>query len=248
MRNVLIVILCTASVCLAQENYYDDEFEFTIGIPSQWYATTENEWSGKVEGVLKKHYWSSKPLLILNTLDTEILNIPSIIVTGIKLERTTTFEAIADLKKNGHDRMISSAENIAKYDVLGKKIKQYRQIDTFYDYNSSRKFAVAKILYQHKDEDIYFLSAMVKFIGRQRVIDLRGYWSGVDPEEFWQVFTEVVDSFEFDQDAKPRGILGEIKEISHLSKEQKFNRIWKWGGTILTISIILGFVKMFLGR
>lgn len=253
MRHFTIVLLCFSSLCLAQEKYHNEEFGFTIEAPSGWQLRLEDEWSDKVKAVLKKHYFSSSNLLILNPSGTKTLNVPSIIVHGIKLKRTTTSEAIADLKKNGRNGMISSAENIARYDVLGKKINQYRKIDTFYDYNSSKNLAIAIILYQHEDEEnTHFMAATAKFIGLQRVIDFRGYWKGDDPEEFQKVFDEVINSFEFDQDAKPKGILGavpqEIKEVGRLSKEQKFNRIWKWGGAILTISIILGFIKMLLGR
>ena len=254
MRYLAVVLfLCATSVCLAQETYHNNEFGFTIDIPSQWYATTENDWSDKIKAVLKKHYGNDPPLLILNPLGTETLKIPSIMVTGIQLKKTTTSEAIAGLKKNGRDMMISCAGYIAKYDVLGKKLDQYRKIDTFYDYDSARKLAIAKILYQHKNEvNTYFTAAKAKFIGLQRVVDFDAYWKGDDPEEFQVVFNEVIDSFEFDKDARPKGILGrvpqEIKEVSGLSKEQKFRRILKWGSILLTISIILGFVKMIFSR
>ncbi len=80
----------------------------------------------------------------------------------------------------------------------------------------------------------------------------RGYWKGDNPEEFEEIFDKVVNSFKFDSEAKPKGLLGavsqEIKEISTLSKEQKSKRIWKWGGTILTILIIIGIVKRLLVR
>lgn len=247
MRNILIIFLCTASVCLAQESCHNDEFGFTIDIPSGWYMTSENEWSDKVKKVLEKRY-SSGNLLILNPSGIEPLRFPSIIVQGIKLKRTTTSEAIADLKNNGKERLTKHTGYMAKYDLLGKKINQYSKTDTFYNYDSSRKMAIAKILYEHNKEGTYVLVTMAKFIGRKRVVDFRGYWKGDDPEGFWQTFNEVIDSFEFDQDAKPGGIFGEAKEFSDMSKKQKFNLIWKWGGIILTISIIIGITRYVLGR
>lgn len=244
MRYLIVFFLC-ASACLAQGTHHNDEFGFTIGIPSQWHATTENDWSNKIKAVSKKQFWSSKPLLILNPSGAKTLNVPSIIVHGIKLKRTTTSEAIADLKKNGSDTMTSSAENIAMFRVLGKNFNQYREEDTFYDYDSSKNCATAIILYQHNTENTYFTAAMSKCIGLKRVVDFRGYWKGANPEEFRQIFNGVIDSFEYDSDAAaPFGSSIEGRNLS----EKILNKALKWGGIILTISIILGFVKMLLGR
>ena len=250
MRYFSIVFFCVTSVCLAQETYHNEEFGFTIGIPSQWYATSENEWSDELKTGLEKLY-SNKVLLILNPLDTNPINVPSIIILGAKLERTTTTEAIEYLKKNGKEELINSAKYMAE-GVLGRKIKKYSVIDNFYDYNPAKKCGISKIIYQHNYDGIFFLSARAKFVGLKRLIDFRGYWEGDDPKEFRQVFNEILDSFEFDPDAKPKGMFGaiprEIKEIGGLSKEQKLKRIWKWAGTILTILIIFGVAKTVLGR
>jgi len=252
MRIFLIAILCTSSVCLAQESCHNDEFGFTINIPSKWYASLEEEWPDKLKNALELLYFTKKPLLLmLNPLGTEIGKAPCIHVEGIKLKRTTTSEAIAILERTGREKITNEARAWAEI-LLRKKFNQYREVDTSYDYNSSGKLGIAKILYEHKINETYFLSAIATFVGRQRRVDFSGYLKGDNPEEFWQVFTEVIDSFEFDPDAAPKGGLGkiteEIKGVGGLSKEQKFNRILKWGSIILTISIILVFVKMLLGR
>jgi len=246
MRNILIIFLFTASVCLAQESFHNDEFGFTIEMPVGWNISFENEWSNEVKDSLERVF-DGKTLLMLNPSDVKAPKTPCIQVQGRKLQKTTTSEAINTLKHTGEEFMTYSAEYLAE-SLLGRNVNQYDKMDTFYDYDSSRKAAIAKILYQHKREDIYFLSARAKFIGLQRVIDFRGYWEGDDPESFWQTFNEVIDSFEFDQDARPGGILGAAKEIGDMSKEQKFNLIWKWAGIILTISIIIGIARYVLGR
>jgi len=252
MRIFLIAILCTSSVCLAQETYHNEEFGFTINIPSKWYASFEEEWPDKLKNALELLYFTKKPLLLmLNPLGTKIGKPPCIHIEGIRLKRKTTSEVIAILKRTGREKIKNEARAWAEI-LLGKKFYQYREIDTFYDYNSSRKLGIAKILYEHKINETYFLSAIATFVGRQRRVDFSGYLKGDNPEEFWQVFMEMVDSFEYDPDAAAKGGLGkitrEIKEVGGLSKEQKFNRILKWGGIILTISIILGFARMFLRR
>jgi len=237
MRNILIIFLCTGSVCLAQESYHNGEFGFTLEVPSGWNISFENEWSDKLKAALERAY-ATKTLLLLSPSDKKPHEMPLIQIQGKKLERMTTSEAIESIKEKHSKDMISSAQYTALA-KLGPKMKQYRQKDTFYNYDSYRKFAIAKILYQHKYEDTYFLSAVAKFIGLQRVIDFRGYWKGDDPESFWQIFNEVVDSFEFDHDTVPKGSISEPITL---------RRVMKWGSIILTISIILVFVKMLLGR
>jgi len=49
VRYVVIVFLCTASVCLAQETYHNEEFGFIIDTPSEWRVSLEDEWSDKVK-------------------------------------------------------------------------------------------------------------------------------------------------------------------------------------------------------
>lgn len=237
MRIFLIAILCTVSVCLAQESCHNDEFGFTIEVPAGWNISFEDEWSDKVKEVLEKLY-SNKTLLILNPPGVEIAKSPCVHVQGIKLKRKTTSEMIAYLKKNGKERLTKHTGYMAE-DMLGRKINQYSKMDTFYNYDSSGKVAIAKILYEHNEEGTYVLVAMAKFVGRRRVVDFSGYWKGDDPESFWQAFNEVVDSFEFDHDTVPKGLISEPITL---------RRVMKWGSIILTISIILVFVKMLLGR
>ena len=233
--------MCITSVCLAQETYHNEEFGFTVNIPSGWEMTTWDQLPDKTKTSLEKAL--QKSFLIIHLLDVEPPKNPCILVRGHEIRRGTTSGAISKFKKTGKEHMMK----ITKY--FGK---HYQQVDSSYDYDPKRYVGVAKILYQHKNDDTYLLSTCAKFIGVERVVDFEGRWKGDDPEEFWQVFTEVIDSFELDPDATPKGGLGkitqEIKEVSELSDEQKFNRIWKWGGIILTISIILGFVKMLLAR
>ena len=249
-KFVIIVILSVSSLAFAQDEYHDDEFGFTIDIPSQWYATSENEWSDEVKSDLKRS--GSNPILLINPSRINSLKPPCISVHGIKLKRTTTSEAIANFRKNGKEILNKSTKYSAMI-ALGPKFKEYSKIDLFYHYDSSRCMALAKKLYQHNyDRSNYFMAAMAKFIGRQRRVEFDGYSEGQEPDQFWQVFTEVIDSFEFDADAKPKGILGtvpqEIKEVSKLSSREMFKRVWKWIGIILPVLIVLGFVKMALSR
>ena len=251
MRYIVIIFLCTAHVCSAQETYHNEEFGFIINIPSLWHISLEDEWTNKVEATLEQLY-TSKSLCMLNPEGVAAPDVPCIIVFGQETEGVTTSEAIASVKKIGEKMLISCAESLAKQ-LLGKNIRQYQKVDTFYDYDSSKYLAKSRILYKHNyEENIYFMVARAKFVGLQRVVDFRGYWKGKRHEEFQNLFNEVIDSFDFDPDAKPKGVLDsvpqEIKEASNLSKEKTFNRIWKWGGIVLTIWIVLGVAKILLDR
>jgi len=237
MRIFLIAILCTVSVCLAQESYHNDEFGFTIEVPAGWNISFEDQWSDEVKVFLEKLY-SNKTLLVLNPPGVEIAKPPCVHVQGMQLKRKTTSEMIAYLKRYGKERLTKHTGYMAE-DMLGRKINQYSRMDTFYNYDSSRKAAIAKILYKHNERGTYVLVTMAKFVGRRRVVDFSGYWKGDDPESFLPIFNEVVDSFEFDHDTAPKGSISEPITL---------RRVMKWGSIILTVSIILGFARMFLRR
>jgi hypothetical protein len=246
----MIFTLCAVSVCLAQERFHNDEFGFTLETPAGWTISFENEWSNEVKDSLERLY-DGKTLLMLNPSGVKAPKAPCIQVQGKKLQKTTTSEAIGDLKETGEKQMPNSARYLAQ-SLLGGNASKYSQIDTFYNYNPTKKLAIAKILYQNKDDNTYFLSARAKFIGLQRVIDFRGYWKGENPEQFWQVFNKVINSCEFDQDAAPKGLITsvpqEIKEISNMSKPATPARIMKWVGGILGILIVAGVVKALFFR
>jgi hypothetical protein len=246
----MIFILCSVSACLAQEKYHNDEFGFTLETPEGWNISFENEWSDEDKDSLKRLF-EGKTLLMLNPSGVKAPKVPCIQVQGRKLERTTTSEAIADLKETGKKHVTYSAEYLAQ-SIFGKKIGQHNQIDTFYNYDSTKKLAIAKILYQNKNDNIYFLSVTGMFIGLQRVIEFNGYWKGENPEEFWQVFKKVVDSFAFDQDTAPKGLITsvpqEIKEVSNMPRPVASMRLMRWVGGIIGILIVAGVVKVVFFR
>lgn len=242
MRFFIIIILCFSSLCLAQEKYRNDEFGFTMEIPPGWYASFRDDWPEKLKNNLEWLYLSKDPLLLmLNPLNTEIAKFPCIHIQGVRLKIKTTSEVISHLKRNGRN---SSARAWAK-DLLGKNFDQYHEVDVFSDYNSSKKLGISIITYEHKTNKDYFLVAIASFIGSQRRIEFNGFYKGDDPEEFKNVFTDVIDSFEFDADV---AVKGGLRKTSELSGEQKFKKIWKWTGWLLTASIILGFAKMAYNR
>ncbi len=250
MRYFMVFTLCAVSVCLAQERFHNDEFGFTLEVPVGWNISFENEWSDEVKDSLKRLF-EFKTLLMLNPSGVKAPKAPCIQIRGKKLQKTITSEMIADLKETGKGYVTYSAEDMAKI-ALGKNFDQYSQIDAFYNYDSTKKLAIAKISYQNKNDNTYFLSASAKFVGLQRVIDFDGYWKGENPEQFWQVFNKVINSFEFDQDAAPKGLITsvpqEIKEISNMSKPATPARIMKWIGWILGILIVAGVVKVLFFR
>lgn len=246
MRSlIVIIILFASSLTLAQDEYHDDEFGFTVNASAGWQISTEDQWTDKTKTFLK-NYYVNKTILMINPLGIEPLKNPCIQIQGKILDRTTTSEAIGHLKDKGEEVMLKYTRYVAE-DFLGKKLKEYSEIDEFYDYDSKRSLAIAKVVYKNNKNDTYALTAMAKAIGLQRVIDFRAYWKGENPEDFWQVLTEVINSFNFDTDTIPKRGLGkiarDIKEVDNLSKVEKVSRIWEWAGIILTISIVLYFIK-----
>jgi len=243
MRYFIVIIFCITSVCLAQETYHDEDYGFTIDIPSNWYISFDDEWPDEVKSALEQHYLS-KALFMLSPLGVEVPYSPCIRVFGGIGTKNTNLRTTY-VEKNGK-RMLTSKMKSMIDELLEGDVKQYHEIDTYYDYDSSKYLAIAKTLYKHNEESTYFMVTSAKFIGQPQGIDFQGYWAGIEHEEFWQVFSEVVDSYRFGQVSE---VVDSLKfGTEPKSKEEVVNQIWKWGGIILTISIILGFTKKLLGR
>jgi hypothetical protein len=251
VSTILMFFFFSFTLCKAQEIYHNEEFEFSINVPSEWQISFQNEWPEEIKTVLAQRYFS-KILFMLNPLGVKAPDAPCIMVFGQKIEGMTTSEAITFIRQSWEKQGLVSAEEMAE-ELLLKKIKQYEKIETLCDYNSSKNMGIAKILYKHdNEENTYFTVAFIKYIGLRRDITFRAYWKGENPEEFMVILGGFIDSFQFDQDANPKNMLEtipeEIEEIGNLSKEQKFGRVLKWAGIILTVSIVLGFLKMLFFR
>ncbi|HEG44278.1 MAG TPA: hypothetical protein ENH94_09540 [Phycisphaerales bacterium] len=243
MRYFMVIIFCITSVCLAQETYHDEEYGFTIDIPSNWYISFDDEWSDELKTTHEQHYLSDV-LFVLNPLDVEIADSPCIRAFAGLAKKTTRFGFNAFIQR-GESVLTRSMRQTADM-VLGEKIKQYREINVFYDYEPAKRLAIAKILYKHNSDNTFFMVTRAKSFGQTQSINFQGFSSGVDHEDFWQVFSEVVDSYRFGQVSE---VVDSLKfGTEPKSKEEVLNQIWKWGGIILTISIIIGVAKKLLGR
>ncbi|MBC8392719.1 MAG: hypothetical protein H8E17_09180 [Deltaproteobacteria bacterium] len=242
MRFILFVICGVASICFAQETYRNEEFGFTIDVPSNWYINFDKEWPVEVKTALKQKH-AGKFLFMLNPLGVKASDSPCVRVLGGLGTSKINFRA-AYIKKNGKRMLTSSLKHMAD-ELLGSNIKQYHEVDTFYENDPSRQLAIAKILYKQNDPNTYFMVTSAKFYGRPRSVNFQGYWSGVEHEDFWQVFTEVIGSYKFDKYSITIDFPLFDKDAD--PKEKVFI-LWKWAGIILTISIAIGILRMLFFR
>lgn len=244
MRNLILLFLCATSFCLAQETYYNEEYRFTIDIPLNWDISLEDEWSDEIKTTLKGHYLS-KAICILNPSDIEISSSPCIRVFGGSAKKKTHFRSNYIIQDG--EKILTRSINNTVNEVIGDKIRLYRKVDSFYDYDSSKSLIMANILYKHVKEDSYFIVTGAMFFGRAKTINFQGFSLGNDHEEFWRLFKEVVNSYKVKLIRPKMTGSTEIEPDTKLT-EEKSNQIWKWGGTIFGILVILGFVKKKLLR
>lgn len=244
MKNLVLLVFCVTSFCLAQETYYNEEYRFTVDIPLNWDISLEDEWPEELKTTLKGYYLS-KAICMLNPSGIEISSSPCIRVFGGLEDGKSRFRSNYIIQ-NGEKILTRSINNTVN-EVTGDKIKQYRKVDSFYDYDSSKSLIMANILYKHNKNDSYFIVTIAKFFGRAQSISFQGFSSGNDHEEFWQLFKEVVNSYKVKLIRPKTTDSTKIEQDAEL-QEEKSNQIWKWGGAILGILVILGFVKMFLFR
>jgi hypothetical protein len=248
MRYIIVIVfLYATSVCMAQERYYNEEFGFAFDIPSKWYITFEDELSDDAKKTLAELYWSEN-LLVLSPYGIDALEIPCILTQGRKSEESFNSKNISYFKRTSERKLTSSTEKMVD-ELLGERIEQYHRTDYFYDYDTSRNLAIVKIIYENNlNKDVHLVTAIatcIGGIGSEAAIDFRGYWKGQYPEEFWNIFKGVVDSFEFDQDAVAPKRTSE--EISHETAKTVFRLIYKVCGSFFGLLIAIWILKKIFG-
>ena len=233
MKYTVFIFLFAASICLAQE-YHNEEINFTIDVPSGWNISFEDQWPDKLKADIEKY--NIKPLFVIDSSENRSSRI---IVFGNEEGKGQFSFSMAQrfAEKNAKNMMTS---DILAKELLGQDARQYRKIDSFYDYDSSKHLWLAKIIYEDKnDEASRFITSWAMVFTSKKKIEFRGYSKDRFPEEFWKTFQDVVDSVKV-------GSSYSVKE--NLSSENMLKTVIKWGGILLTISIILGFIKILLGR
>lgn len=234
MRYLAILLLC-ASACLAQQTQHNEEFGFTITIPSGWQIVFEDEWSFKVKDKLEEQY-VSKPLFLLKPANVEISD-SCIMVFGRKVDEEVSSLATAFVEQSAEKMMTS--DMLAK-EILGPDIETYQKVNSSYDRNSSENLSIARVIYQDEnDQGRKFITAWAKFFVDKKDINLRGYSKSKPPDQFWSIFRDVVGSVYISS----HDVSGK-----NISSEGMLNQVMKWGGIILTISIILGIAKIIFAR
>ncbi len=233
------------------KDYINEQYGISFNLPDDWKVVDYEDLSPEKQQRLKENYKQSQTLVICGIKRPDRWNRTTVIVQYQNFKDIGFRDAIRELKsEHGKTMMISLAKLLA-LDTVGGRLRSYHIVESDSDFDNDRSMAFGKVYYQDRDKSD-FVAMVFKLLVKDGIVTLQSFSFGTEVDTFEETIGEIIDSFEFDPDAKPKGVLGsvpqEIKDVSNLSKEKTFNRIWKWGGIVLTIWIVLGLAKMLLDR
>jgi len=233
------------------KDYINEQYGISFSLPDDWKVVDYEDLSSEKQQRLKKNYKQSQTLAICGIKRPDRWNRTTVIIQYQNFKDIGFRDAIRELKSEHGKKMMISLAKLLALDTIGGRLQSYHIVESDSDFDNDRSMAFGKVYYQNRDKSD-FVAMVSKLLVKDGIVTLQCFSLGTEVDTFEKTIGEIIDSFEFDPGAKSKGISGaipqDIKEVGNLSKEQKFNRILKWGGIIVTISIILGFVKMLLAR
>lgn len=233
------------------KDYMNEQYGISFSLPDDWKVTDYEDLSPEIQQKLIRLYKQSQTLGVCGIKKPDKWNRTTMIIQYQDFKNVGFRDAMRELKsEHGKEMMITLAKLLA-LDTMGGRLRSYHIVESDSDFDKDRDMAFGKIYYQTRDKSD-FVAKVSKLLVKDGIVTLQCFSLGTEVDTFEKTIGEIIDSFEFDPGAKSKGISGaipqDINEVGNLPKEQTFNRIWKWVGIILTISIILGFVKMLLAR
>ena len=132
-------------------------------------------------------------------------------------------------------------------DVIGREIKQYRLVETKFALIKSANRLYGIVRYEDNDKS-KIIGAEVKIVCKDGWVTLCCFARGTEAERFVDTVNNIADSFQYDGSSTVVKNEMSEEEASRLSREQTADNIWEWAGIILTILIVLGFIKMLFFR
>lgn len=167
-----------------------------------------------------------------------------IIIQYRKFENSTFEKAKRFIQtEHGKELLITSAKGHVEE---SQKIKLYKVVETESDFVNSANRGYAIVHYESNGRPD-LIGMVVKILVKDGVVNLRCFARGSETGEFVDTVNNIADSFQYNGYGFSQGTVFSDDDEAY-SDEQTAKQIWKWGGILLTVSIILGFIKMLFFR
>lgn len=210
VRTIVIAGICfMATVCFAQETYYDDIGHFSFRIPKGWEYIYEDELPSSHREQLKETY-KARVLVLCMEAGADYLVPPYIVVTleGYEKPKASGLVEQEMIPLDWEEHILSEFD---LYTSIEKRIKQIQEAEGSLpqhwqdaevvrtDVKYYKTANIARGTAELYKEDVgQILSAIVKLQGSYRVATLHGYGEGDDPTSFRKAIAMVESSFAYD--------------------------------------------------
>ena len=204
----MILSVCSlATICFAQQEYYNSEWHFSFTVPYEWKAITKGELVGKYNELFLDDTLGQKPSLAVfqkrgsedeNTAYTIVLAetigdphaaIPEEIGRG-KWYVSNTCREWAQARMKSLGRSLAAQTGDKEWEKLRA------EGGIFYD--KDKNILYETLVLSGKNKETFVLS-IVKLLGSNRTTTLVCHCYNEDPEEFLGLVKEIVESFSYNK-------------------------------------------------
>ncbi|MCK4998340.1 MAG: hypothetical protein KAS23_02355 [Anaerohalosphaera sp.] len=247
IKIIVLMLINMIQTGVRGQDFKNEEYGISFVLPDQWRIIEYGDMQLDRQKKLDNMFHPFKTLAVCGVWDSSNPDMSQIFIQYRKFEKSNYNKAKRFIQTDlAKERMIGSAEINAK-DGLGREINYYKITYSKSDFISSADRAYGVVHYEG-DSKPKVIGMDVKFLCRDGWVGLRCFSRGSETNTFESIVNSIADSFQYEGHKSMAGTEVSVEEADRLSYEQTGKNIWKWLGIILTISIVLGLIRMVFFR
>ena len=228
-------------------DYSNEQYGIHFTLPDHWKVIDFESLPVEKQQRLDNRYHPFKTLAICGFKNTDGLGGTTTLIQCRKFKRSTFDKTKRYLRTEFAKEMMITSTKMAAEDAMGQKLNEYKTTKTESNFIKSTNRIYGVVHYEGKGKP-KIVAMVVKFLCKDGVVNLRCFARGSEAENFVDTVNKIADSFQYDgSNTVIKSEMSE-EEATQLSREQIADNIWKWAGIILTISIVLGVLRMLFFR
>ena len=246
-RVFVLMLVIIAVTNVFGIDYTNEEYGVHFVLPDHWKVIDYEDLPLEKQQRLDKRHHPFKTLAICGFRNHDGPDLTQIFIHYRRFDRVTFSEAKKRIKTEFIQKMMITSAKTNVTDVIGREVKQYRIFEKKCGLIKSANRLYGLVHYKGYDRP-EIIAMEVKFLCKDGWVGLGCFSRGSETENFVDSINKIADSFQYDGSSTVVKNEMSEEEASRLSREQTADNIWEWGGIILTILIVLGFIKMLFFR
>ncbi len=247
VRLFVFILIAVSMTTVFGKDYANEQYGIHFILPDHWNIVDFEDLPLEKQQRLDNRYHPFKTLSICGFRDHHGPDRTNVIIKYKKFEKESLNKAINLAQSEYAKKMMITSAKLNASDGIGREIKEYKAVETECGFVNSTNRAYGFVRYKSNNKP-NLVAIAVKIFVKDGVVDLDCFSIGSEADGFVDTVNTIADSFQYDGNTSTINNTSETPGPNELVTKQTFKGVWKWAGIILTVSIVLGILRMLFFR